>query len=67
MSDFKELVRKPIKTKDGKTVTITYISMTLPELEIQTPDNASVDHSPSSVSEPPHVSAVKKCKLITLI
>lgn len=58
MSDFKELVRKPIKTKDGKTVTITEISMTLPELDIQTLDIASVNHPPSSVSEPQPVSPV---------
>ena len=58
VSDLKELLGKPLKTKDGKTVTITDASMTLPELDIVTPGKAAVNHPPSSVSEPQHVSAV---------
>ncbi|KAM8756079.1 uncharacterized protein AB9X84_009384 [Acanthopagrus schlegelii] len=55
VSELKELLGKPLKTKDGKTVTITDASMTLPELDILTPGKASVNHPPSSVSEPQHV------------
>ncbi|XP_030276932.1 uncharacterized protein LOC115583862 isoform X2 [Sparus aurata] len=53
VSELQKLSGQTLKGKDGKTVMISSISLTLPELGIKTPDNASMNF-PSSVSEPQH-------------
>lgn len=59
MSGLQKLSGQTLKGKDGKTVMITSISLTLPELGIQTPDDTSMSRPHSAVSEQQHVSSVK--------